>query len=123
WTTWRKFERRYPGRVAVIDAGMDREGTGEALTAGALFFLGPGAEFRTGQRVAFQLPNSAEWMAFFLALQAKGLAAMPLDGGLPLDGCVDLALRLKARALFADGKWRSLDPSASMARAACLKVT
>jgi acyl-coenzyme A synthetase/AMP-(fatty) acid ligase len=123
WTTWRKMERRRPDRVAVIDAASDRVWTAEALTARALYLKEQLADFRAGQRIAFQLPNGAEWLALFLALQARGLAAMPLDGGLPLDGCVDLALRLKARALFANAKWRSLDSDAPRTRAACLKIT
>ncbi len=123
WTTWRETERRRPGHIVAIDTATNHEWSAEALMARALFLKQHVAEFRPGQRIAFQLPNGAEWLAFFLALQACGLAALPLDGGLPLDGCVDLALRLKARAFFADGKMRALDPAAKGTRAVCLKIT
>ncbi len=69
------------------------------------------------------MPNGSEWLAFFLALQARGLAAMPLDGGLPLKGCLDLARRLKAAALFAHGRFHALDSKAPVTRAACFKIT
>ena len=69
------------------------------------------------------MPNGAEWLAFFLALQARGLAGAPLDGGLPLEGCLDLARRLRARALFAHGRFHELDAKAPATRAACLKIT
>jgi acyl-CoA synthetase (AMP-forming)/AMP-acid ligase II len=123
WTTWQKTARRCRGRIVAVDAGAHREWTAEGLTSHALAWLPQLAGFRTGQRVAFQLPNGADWLAFFLALQARGLAAMPLDGGLPLKGCLELAGHLKARACFAAGKFHALDPSAPVTRAACIKIT
>lgn len=123
WTTWRKTARRRPGQVVAIDAGTGSAWTAGDLTQHALAWLPRLAAFRAGQRIAFQMPNSADWLAFFLALQARGLAATPLDGGLPLEGCLDLARRLNARVLFAAGKPHELDPAARATRAACLKIT
>ncbi len=123
WTTWRKTARRRLDHVVVIDAATGLEWTAEALTNHALAWLPRLEAFRTGRRIAFQMSNSAEWLAFFLALQARGLAAMPLDGGLPLEGCRDLARRLKARALFAGERFLELNPAAPVTRAVCLKIT
>jgi acyl-CoA synthetase (AMP-forming)/AMP-acid ligase II len=123
WTTWQKTARRSSGKVVVIDADSGREWTAEALTARAVALAQELADFRAGLRVAFQLPNGGEWLAFFLALQARGLAAVPLDGGLPLQGCLDLARRLKARAFFAKGKFHALDAATSTTRAVCIKIT
>jgi len=123
WTTWRATARRCRGKIVAIDADSDREWTAEALTDRALSLADELADFRAGQRVAFQLPNGGEWLAFFLALQARGLAAMPLDNGLPLAGCLDLARKLRARVFFAHGKFHEIDPDAPRTRAACVKIT
>jgi acyl-coenzyme A synthetase/AMP-(fatty) acid ligase len=123
WTAWQNTARRLPGHVTVIDAAGGREWTAEALTGHADSFVERLRDFRPGQRVAFQLPNGADWVAFFLALQRQGLAAMPLDGGLPLEGCLDLARRLKARSLFAHSTFHEADAKAPVTRAACIKVT
>ena len=123
WTTWRATARRCRGKVVVIDADADREWTVEALTESALSHAEKMADFRAGRRVAFQLPNSAEWLALFLALQARGLAAMPLDNGLPLEGCLDLARTLRARAFFGHGKFHAIESAAPRTSAACVKIT
>ena len=123
WTTWLKTARRCRGRIVVIDAASGREWTPDELTARALELAALLEKFRRGQRIAFQLPNGAEWLAFFLALQERGLAAMPLDSGLPTGGCTELAQRLRARACFVHGKWHELDPAAPRTPAACLKIT
>jgi acyl-CoA synthetase (AMP-forming)/AMP-acid ligase II len=123
WTTWQKTARGCGRRVVIVDAGPGREWTAGELTARALSLQESFADLRAGQRVAFQMPNGAEWLAFFLALQAAGLAAMPLDGGLPLEGCLELSWRLRARALFAHGRLHALDSTAPATRAACIKIT
>ena len=123
WTTWLKTARRCRGRAVVIGASSGREWTADELTGHALQIAAQFGEFRRGQRIAFQLPNGAEWLAFFLALQERGLAAMPLDNGLPTGGCTELAQRLQARACFMHGKWHELDSDAPRTLAACLKVT
>jgi acyl-CoA synthetase (AMP-forming)/AMP-acid ligase II len=123
WTTWRATARRYRGKVVVIDAAADREWTAEALTERALSLAEVMSDIRPGRRVAFQLSNGGEWLAFFLSLQARGLAAMPLDNGLPLEGCLELARKLRARSFFAQGKFHALDHDAPRTDAVCVKIT
>jgi len=123
WTTWRATARRCRGKIVAIDAGTGREWTAEALTERALSFAGEMADFRAERRVAFQLPNGGDWLAFFLALQERELAAMPLDNGLPLEGCLALARQMRARAFFAHGKFHAIDPDAPRTHAACVKIT
>jgi acyl-coenzyme A synthetase/AMP-(fatty) acid ligase len=123
WTRWQRTARRAPAKIVVIEAASGREWSAEELSARALA-LGPRLEdFRAGQRIAFQVPNGPEWLALFLAIQSRGLAAMPLDGGLPQEGCLELAGRLKAAAVFAGDTWHVLDRAAARTRAACVKVT
>jgi acyl-coenzyme A synthetase/AMP-(fatty) acid ligase len=123
WTRWQQTARRYPAKIVVIEAASGREWSAAELSARAQSLAPQLAEFRPGQRVAFQLPNGPEWLAFFLALQFRGLAAMPLDGGLPLEGCSELAGRLKATAVFVGTAWHVLDRAAPRTQAACIKIT
>jgi acyl-CoA synthetase (AMP-forming)/AMP-acid ligase II len=123
WRAWQKIVRRGRSRVVVIDAASGREWTADELTRRALELAARMTDFRRGQRIAFQLPNGGEWLAFFLALQERGLAAMPLDAGLPVAGCLEMARRLRARACFAHGKIHELDCDAPRTRAALVKVT
>jgi acyl-coenzyme A synthetase/AMP-(fatty) acid ligase len=70
------------------------------------------------------LPNGPEWFAFFLALQRARLAAVPLDGGLPADGCVETARLAGAAGLNLDGELRVLDaPRRRADSCACVKLT
>jgi acyl-CoA synthetase (AMP-forming)/AMP-acid ligase II len=123
WTTWRATARRCRGKIVAIDAAADREWTAEALTERALSLAEEMSDIRPGRRIAFQLPNGGEWLAFFLALQARGLAAMSLDNGLPLEGCLELARKLRAHSFVAHGKFHTLDPDAPRTSAACVKIT
>ena len=124
WTTWTKTVRGCRGRIVVIEAASGRSWTAGALTDLALSFTERLGNFRSGERVAFQMPNGAEWLAFFLALQEKGLAAMPLDGGLPLAGCLDLSRRMKARAFFSHGEFHEISKTVSRSRdGCCVKIT
>jgi acyl-CoA synthetase (AMP-forming)/AMP-acid ligase II len=123
WIKWQQTARREPAKTAVIEANSGREWRAEELTARAQLLASSLADFRAGQRVAFQLPNGPEWLALFLALQARGLAAVPLDGGMPIGGALDLARQAKATAVFAGGVWHDLDRAAPRTRAACVKIT
>jgi len=119
--------RRQRNKVVLIDAAKDVSWTAHALTEASLGFSGHLRSHRAGERIAFRLPNGPEWFALFLALQRAGLAAIPLDGGLPAEGCVVIARRLGARSLYLDGEFQSLgimpaSPSRNQ-RCCCIKIT
>ena len=108
WTHWMARQERLRGKVVLIDAVKDASWTARALTEAALSFSGRLFRYSAGERIAFRLPNSPEWFSLFLALQRYGLAAIPLDAGMPTEGCLETARRLGARALYLDGKFHSL---------------
>ena len=115
--------RRRPPKVVLIDAAHDVSVTAAALTATANAWQERLADFRVGTRIAFRLPNGADWMAFFLALQRAGLVAVPLDAAMPADGCLETAQRLGARALYLEGGFHQLPRGATTGDCACVKVT
>jgi long-chain acyl-CoA synthetase len=59
-------------------------------------------------RVAFALPNGAEWLALFLALLKSGSVPVPLDSSEPLNNQRELARHGGARFLWLD---RQLTPT------------
>jgi acyl-coenzyme A synthetase/AMP-(fatty) acid ligase len=122
---WMALERRSGGKVVLVDALKGTPWTVSALTAEALRFGEALARYPSGSRVAFRLPNGAEWMALFLALQRAGLGATPLDGAMPVEGCLDLSRRLGAVAVYLDGEFHALDPAKPLRRRdiACVKIT
>ncbi|WP_281290936.1 class I adenylate-forming enzyme family protein [Methylacidimicrobium cyclopophantes] len=60
--------------------------------------------------VAFSLPNGPEWIAAFLACQAAGAAAMPLDATIPFDARASTARALGASYLWTSNGLEPLDP-------------
>jgi len=131
WLHWMARLRRQCRKIVLIDAARDASWTAHALTEAALPFSDRLLRYGAGERIAFRLPNSPEWFSLFLALQRAGLAAVPLDGGMPTEGCVETARRLGARALYLDGEFQSLGRvSATLASSAaraqkicCVKIT
>jgi acyl-CoA synthetase (AMP-forming)/AMP-acid ligase II len=127
WKTWDELQSRQPGKVVVIDAGTDKSWTASALTEAALDFAADLARHAPGERIAFRMPNGAGWFTLFLALQKASLTAIPLDAGMPEDGCIETARRLGARALYLDGKLRPLGEIVPAAkrnrRICCIKIT
>ncbi len=102
----------------------DARWTAEALTRHALSFAERLSVFRPGDQVAFRLPNGADWMALFLALQRAGLAAVPLDASLPAPGCFETVRGIGARGLYLDGRLHLLDGKAVRAPGCCcVKLT
>jgi long-chain acyl-CoA synthetase len=125
WTRWTAFERRHGDKLVLIDARNGVSWTISGLTTAALRFGDALARFEHGARIAFRLPNGSEWMALFLALQRAGLAAVPLDGAMPKEGCLDLARRLGAAAVYLDGEFHpleSLEPR-RRSKTCCVKIT
>ncbi len=127
WSHWIKRRERWRDKIVVIDAGTDKSWAAHQLTEAALVFSDRLARFKSGERIAFRLPNGAEWFALFLALQRAGLVAMPLDGGTPLAGCLEMARRLGARALYLDGEFQILKKASSASKqrnkCCCVKIT
>jgi acyl-coenzyme A synthetase/AMP-(fatty) acid ligase len=123
WRHWLRIRERQPDRVVLIDAPHHETWTAATLTALVSPFAEPLRAYPPGARIAFRVPNSAEWMALFLALQRAGLTAVPLDGALPAAGCQETAHRLRAHALYLDGKFHPLEKPARAPRACCIKVT
>lgn len=126
WTHWLRLEKRLQTKVVLIDAANDSSWTAPALTEATLPFADYLRQYRAGERIAFRLPNGPEWLALFLALQRAGLAAVPLDGGLPTEGCFESARQFNVRAVYLDGEFHSLGNSAAPVRnrkCCCVKIT
>jgi acyl-CoA synthetase (AMP-forming)/AMP-acid ligase II len=121
WKTWEKIPA---DRVVLIDAIADKNWTAQMLTKESRRFDDALAAYAAGDKIAFRLPNGAEWLALFLALQRAGLVAVPLDGSLPTEGCLETARRLYACALYLEGVFHSLGKTPrSKTKACCIKVT
>ena len=125
WKTWAEFQSGQPEKVVLIDAVSGQARTSTSLTAAALAFSDQLLRHEPGTRIAFRLPNGAEWFALFLALQRAGMAAIPLDSGLPAEGCLETARQLGASALYLDGEFQLLGKKARPKhdQACCIKLT
>ena len=128
WKVWERTLHRIGDKVLVVEAGEGRAWTAAELQAAALARFSQLARYhcRRGERIAFRLPNGADWFALFLAIQAAGLAAMPLDSGLPGEACLETARRLGASALFLDGAWHRFNKKGFLrgrSGICCVKLT
>jgi acyl-CoA synthetase (AMP-forming)/AMP-acid ligase II len=129
WSAWRRIVERHPAKLALIDAGhggsagQSRRWTVRALQLQSETYASALQTFHAGDRIAFRLPNGADWLALFLALQKSALVAVPLDAGLPREGCVETARRLRAHAVFIDGEFYVLEGGLRQKHVCCLKIT
>ena len=124
WTHWMGRQKRLRNKIVMIDATTGASWTADALTRAALSFSDHLLRYRTGERIAFRLPNGPDWLALFLALQRAGLAAVPLDGAMPTEGCLEAVRRLGASAVFLDGEFHALGKTtARNKKCCCVKVT
>jgi acyl-coenzyme A synthetase/AMP-(fatty) acid ligase len=124
WTQWLAVQRKSPRKIVVIEAATGASWTAETLTEEVVRFAERLRDYRAGERMAFRVPNGATWFAFFLALQRARLAAVPLDGGLPEEGCRELARRVGASGLFLEGKLHDLGRHSPRERnVCCIKIT
>ena len=127
WAHWLRQHKRHPNKIVLIDAAKDKPCTAAALTQASFAFSERLLRYIAGDRIAFRLSNGPEWISLFLALQRAGLAAVPLDAGMPAEACLETARRLRARALYLDGEFQSLGKPANRAASArkicCVKLT
>jgi acyl-coenzyme A synthetase/AMP-(fatty) acid ligase len=124
WKHWLTQLERLSNKTVLIEAPKNKAWTAQALTKASDQFSEQLRHYSRGERIAFRLANGAEWMAFFLALQRAGLSAVPLDGAMPKEGCLDAARSLGAGALYLDGEFHSLGASRTRNKnCCCVKVT
>jgi acyl-CoA synthetase (AMP-forming)/AMP-acid ligase II len=93
WTLWQATAARYAEKIVVIDADTGRAWTAAQLTKEAEHL----ATMFRGPYVPICQPNSALWIATFLAIQKIGAAAVPLDVSLPPESQRETVYRLGAR--------------------------
>jgi len=124
WVQWERTLNKDRRRIILIEADSNTEWTVQALSDKAHEFLDLLDRFTRGTRIAFCLPNGAQWAAIFLALQKLGLSAVPLDAGLPDQACLEMTKNLRCRALFLRGKFHVFDNVSEDKRAfCCIKTT
>ncbi len=117
WQAWEEVVRCNPHAVAITEAESGKSRTrAELLDSAKALAAGPLAD-AAGESVGFSLPNSAEWMALFSALQSVGAAAVPLDSSLTPAQQDSIAASLRLRYV-----WRNtiLHASGATSRAAGL---
>ncbi len=103
--TWRATRARAPGATAVVEAATGRTWTRAALDAEAARIVDElsRVDGLAGRRVVLTGPNSAGWLAAFLALSEVGAVVAPLDPGEPEDARRALARRIGAPWTWAEG--------------------
>ena len=79
WHSWTTTLNKSPNKLALIDLEHETEFTRRELHCETEIIYEKFAKDLSGHIVAFCLPNSLEWIAFFLALQKAGAIALPLD--------------------------------------------
>ncbi len=124
WARWERTLKKNSRRIVLIEAENKTTWTARALSDQTREFLDSLRGFERGTRIAFRLPNGAQWVAFFLALQKLGLEATPLDANLPGQACLEMAQGLRCRALFISGKFYVFDNGGkNKTPFSCIKVT
>ena len=93
WSLWQATVARDAEKIVVIDGDTGRAWTATQLTAEAEHL----ATMFRGPYVPICQPNSALWLATFLAIQKIGAAAVPLDISLPPETQRETVYRLGAR--------------------------
>lgn len=95
WRAWLRMERRRPRQTALVDLESgSRSFTRSELGARA---REAAVQLPSGIRLAaLALPNSPDWIIWFLATQARGIAVVPLDASQPDGAQRAAALRLGA---------------------------
>jgi acyl-coenzyme A synthetase/AMP-(fatty) acid ligase len=125
WETWLQNAGREKLPWMIREADSGRSANAPELTARAQAL---GAAWSQDQRIehriiAFSLPNSIEWMAVFLGIQAAQAAALPLEAGLAPEQAEEQARQLGAGYLYQDGTLHPLAARPAKTSACCVKTT
>jgi acyl-coenzyme A synthetase/AMP-(fatty) acid ligase len=88
---WRKLCQQGPQSLAIVEADTDKKWSRGELDDWAQSLADGLLQDAGRRRVALCVPNSAEWIAFFLAVQYAGGSIIPLDAGTPLEARETLA--------------------------------
>lgn len=124
WLRWENTLQKNRRRIVLIGANSDTHWTATALTDEALKLTELLSSFTRGTKIAFCLPNGAQWVALFLALQKRGLTAVPLDASMPDQACLEMAPRLGCQALYLHGNIHVFENSSkNKSDICCIKVT
>jgi long-chain acyl-CoA synthetase len=95
WALWQATAERRPNHIAAIDADTGREWTCHELTELAERIASP----LDGRVIPVCQPNSAPWLASFLAIQKIRAVALPLEASLPSKAQSKTVRRVLARPL------------------------
>lgn len=120
WTRWQSVVRRNPAAIAVIEVETGRDWSRAELHAAAIRLSDDPLAPAAGHEVAFSLPNGAEWMTVFLALQRIGATAIPLDPSLTAKQQDALAATLRLRFVWRAGGLHPTSAPRRVARIAAL---
>ena len=104
WQAWGKVVRHQPRAAAVIEAETGKSWTRAELYDWSHELARDPLAIAAGECIGFSLPNSAEWMALFAALQCLAAAAIPLDPSLTPEQQDALAASLRIRFVWRDGR-------------------
>ncbi len=92
---------------------------------GGAWLFRPTSAPRGGSAHRVSSPQRLGVDGLFLALQRAGLAAVPLDGAMPKEGCLETARRLGVAALYLEGEFHALGKKMAPRKSAvcCVKIT
>ncbi|CAF0698360.1 Acyl-CoA synthetase (AMP-forming)/AMP-acid ligase II [Candidatus Methylacidithermus pantelleriae] len=83
WDLWLQTARRFPKETAMFEADSKETRTFQELTEEAWAMARSVPDLPPGSSFAYYEPNGIAWIRAFLACQARGWVALPLDSTVP----------------------------------------
>ena len=121
---WQTTARRWGSQPAIIEPDSHRAWSIAELAAEGEQRTERLPRYVRGSLIAFCLPNGAEWLARFLAIQHRGAVAVPLDPSLTPEAQEYAARALGAQFLWDRDALRRLRRTARPLRSiCCIKAT
>jgi acyl-CoA synthetase (AMP-forming)/AMP-acid ligase II len=113
---WHRLVARQPGALALIEAATGRRVSRRELDDLAAAWRAALPVQVVRRRVAFALPNGAEWFAAFIGLLKAGAIPVPLDASEPPAAQRRLAASARAARVWIEGALESVASATSPAR-------